>query len=95
VIIVQKEGLPVASAAAAAAGIEKCRMILINGAAALNSDDPPSIEYLINRGKLLPPFYQRPLAPGGAKTKLAFLNFSSGTTGLPKESEIVRPQNFC
>ena len=29
-------------------------------------------------------FEERKLLPGEAKTKLAFLNFSSGTTGKPK-----------
>ena len=31
-------------------------------------------------------FEERKLEPGEAKTKLAFLNFSSGTTGKPKVS---------
>lgn len=34
-------------------------------------------------------FVERKLAPGEGKTKLAFLSFSSGTTGRPKVPEFV------
>lgn len=47
--------------------------------------DCPTIGSLIAFGMNLPAFSQRILNPGEAKTKLAFLSFSSGTTGLPKE----------
>lgn len=52
--------------------------------------DYPTIGSLVTFGMSLPPFSQRTLNPGEAKTKLAFLSFSSGTTGLPKE----RGQHF-
>ncbi|KAK7039324.1 phenylacetyl-CoA ligase [Favolaschia claudopus] len=45
-------------------------------------------EALIARGKRLPPFTQRKLSPGEGKTSVAFLCFSSGTTGLPKAVSI-------
>ncbi|KAJ7496722.1 phenylacetyl-CoA ligase [Mycena latifolia] len=46
----------------------------------------PTVESLVADGKNLPPFSQPALAPGEAKTRVAFLCFSSGTTGLPKET---------
>ncbi|KAG6878295.1 hypothetical protein C0993_009301 [Termitomyces sp. T159_Od127] len=43
------------------------------------------IESLIEKGSAsLPAFVERKLNSGEAKTKLAFLSFSSGTTGKPK-----------
>ncbi|KAG6853944.1 hypothetical protein C0991_012268 [Blastosporella zonata] len=44
-----------------------------------------SVNALIEKGlKMRPVFDERILKPGEAKTKLAFLSFSSGTTGKPK-----------
>lgn len=45
----------------------------------------PSISDLVSEGLSTPSsFKERKLALGEAKTKLAFLSFSSGTTGKPK-----------
>lgn len=46
--------------------------------------DVVTIDDLIHSGQTLPPFEERALAPGEAKRKIAFLCFSSGTTGKPK-----------
>ncbi|KNZ82078.1 putative 4-coumarate--CoA ligase 3 [Termitomyces sp. J132] len=48
-------------------------------------NDSLKIGMLIEKGlNSLPAFVERQLKPGEAKTRLAFLNFSSGTTGKPK-----------
>ena len=45
----------------------------------------PTISDLVKEGlSQYPSFKERKLNPGEAKTKLAFLSFSSGTTGKPK-----------
>ena len=43
-----------------------------------------TIENLIHFGSSCPAFTEYSLAPGEAKAKIAFLCFSSGTTGPPK-----------
>ena len=55
-----------------------------------------TVQYLIERGLsdlniAGPKFVERHLKPGEGKTKLAFLSFSSGTTGNPK----VTLSNIC
>ncbi|KAI6030702.1 hypothetical protein F5J12DRAFT_954393 [Pisolithus orientalis] len=45
----------------------------------------PTVRGLIDQGlSAFPSFRERRLSPGEGKTKVAFLNFSSGTTGMPK-----------
>jgi acyl-coenzyme A synthetase/AMP-(fatty) acid ligase len=44
----------------------------------------PSLEDLVQEGQSLSPFIETKLRSGEAKTKIAFLCFSSGTTGKPK-----------
>ncbi|KAF9455785.1 hypothetical protein BDZ94DRAFT_1277319, partial [Collybia nuda] len=50
------------------------------------SNNYRTVEALINEGlsRFEPSFVGRVLKPGEARTKLAFFNFSSGTTGKPK-----------
>ncbi|KAK0481631.1 amp dependent CoA ligase [Armillaria novae-zelandiae] len=85
-IIVYSAFLPTALEAARAVGIPKDRIVLI--------DDPgnhthTSIESLMEYGNSKPiNFTERRLSPGESKTKLAFLSFSSGTTGKAKAVEI-------
>lgn len=51
-----------------------------------------SLQELIDEGLSRPQAYQeRRLSPGEGKTKLAFLSFSSGTTGKPKVSRNSLP----
>ncbi|KAH9964248.1 phenylacetyl-CoA ligase [Russula dissimulans] len=55
----------------------------------LSSTVGPDLDQLIDYGLALRPnFVERRLRPGEAKTKVAFLSFSSGTTGKPKAVEI-------
>ncbi|KAK7033856.1 phenylacetyl-CoA ligase [Favolaschia claudopus] len=83
VIIAQAGSSELARNAAKRAGMTEYSMVIMDS-------DPdqslgyPTTESLIVCGKSLPPFRQKPLAPGEAKSKLAFLTFSSGTTGMPK-----------
>lgn len=90
VLIVHPDALTTALAAARAADIPPDRIIVF--------DPTPPVQYrgnhctvgeLINQGlaRPEPSYVERTLRPGEAKTKLAFLSFSSGTTGKPK----VRP----
>jgi len=51
----------------------------------LSSTVGPDLDQLIGYGLAhRPNFVERRLRPGEAKTKVAFLSFSSGTTGKPK-----------
>lgn len=85
-IIVYSAFLSTALEAARTVGIPKDRIVLI--------DDPgnhahTSIESLMEYGNSKPlNFTERRLSPGESKTKLAFLSFSSGTTGKAKAVEI-------
>ncbi|KZV70955.1 amp dependent CoA ligase [Peniophora sp. CONT] len=86
-IIAHPSALTTALEAAALAGIPANRVIVLEGRVDENdaregircSDD------LVALGLSQPPhFIERKLNPGEAKTKIAFLSFSSGTTGKPK-----------
>ncbi|KAJ7104347.1 phenylacetyl-CoA ligase [Mycena belliarum] len=79
-IIVQNESAALAKDAAKHTGLDNYSIIGMNANLGLE----PTIASLIGYGKDLPQFSQPHLALGDAKTKVAFLSFSSGTTGLPK-----------
>ena len=50
----------------------------------------PDLHELIAYGlEHRPDFVERRLRPGEAKTKIAFLSFSSGTTGKPKVCNVL------
>lgn len=85
-IIVYSTFLPTIIEAARAVGIPKDRIILIDGP---SNSTHVSVENLIEYGNSKPMnFIERKLNPGESKTKLAFLSFSSGTTGKAKAVEI-------
>ncbi|KAH7108113.1 phenylacetyl-CoA ligase [Auriculariales sp. MPI-PUGE-AT-0066] len=81
-IITHPSSLKVAADAADEIGLT-INAIVVNG-----RDAPhiyAQVEDLIQEGSREPPAYaERRLQPGEAKKKLAFLSFSSGTTGKPK-----------
>ena len=82
-LITHAASLPTAQVAAQSAGIPPERIVVLGE---MPSGSPLSnVEDLIASGLArLPTFVERRLGPGEAKQKLAFLCFSSGTTGKPK-----------
>ena len=82
VLLAHSGSLATSEEAARLAGIPSERIVLI--------DSPPNtprltLEKLVQSGLSKPAtFVERRLSPGEAKTKIALLNFSSGTTGRPK-----------
>ncbi|KAJ7496723.1 phenylacetyl-CoA ligase [Mycena latifolia] len=83
VIFVKRESISLVEDAANHAGLTQYFTVVLdaNGGSDLKH---PTVESLIVYGKSLPPFSQPTLGLGEAKAKVAFLCFSSGTTGLPK-----------
>lgn len=77
------QNLVTAQEAARAAGLPSDRIIVLDSPPSLQSH--LNIDQCIQEGLTQPPlFTERRLNPGEAKTKLALLSFSSGTTGQPK-----------
>ena len=82
-LVTHAASLPAAQVAAQTAGIPPERIIVLG--AKPSGSAYATVEELIASGlSRLPTFVERRLAPGEAKKKLAFLCFSSGTTGKPK-----------
>ncbi|KAF8634286.1 hypothetical protein AX17_004241 [Amanita inopinata Kibby_2008] len=95
IIISSIESLDTTLRAAASLNIAKTRIIL------LGADKKPvpgpfkTIEGLIKEGNSLSPVSGTALKSGDAKNKLAFLCFSSGTTGKPKAVSISHYNVIC
>ena len=88
-IIAHPDALATALESAVLAGIPANRVVVLEGL--INDNDARKgvkcSEDIIALGlSHSPHFIERKLAPGEAKTKIAFLSFSSGTTGKPKVS---------
>ncbi|KAA1468065.1 amp dependent CoA ligase [Dentipellis sp. KUC8613] len=85
-LITHPDFLATAFAAAKKAGVPAERLIILDSAHPSRPSSPvPTVEEIIAYGLSQPTnFVERHLSPGEAKTKLAFLSFSSGTTGKPK-----------
>ena len=84
VIIAHPESLSAALSAALSARLPAERIILfdVDGA---SYDAQTTVQNVIDEGLAsTSTFQERALQPGEGKTKVAFLNFSSGTTGRPK-----------
>lgn len=83
-LITHSSSLSTALAAAKQCSIPQNRIVIVDSQSnGLSSY--PNIEVLVKEGlSQEPSFTERRLAPGEAKTKLALLSFSSGTTGRPK-----------
>ncbi|KAI0827404.1 amp dependent CoA ligase [Trametes gibbosa] len=74
--------LPIALEAARSAGIPPDRVVVFDAAPGA---DNVTVHALVAEGlELTQQFVERRLQPGEGKRKLAFLSFSSGTTGRPK-----------
>ena len=80
-IITSSAVMEIASAAARKVGLGPDRIVLLTPEASQHC----TIDSLVKEGLAQKhQFRERILAPGEAKTKLAILSFSSGTTGKPK-----------
>ena len=89
-IISHTTGLAVAEAAARTVGLPAERIVLVDTAPS-QAASYATVPDLVQDGLKAPKSYsERKLKPGEGKTKIAFLNFSSGTTGLPKVRRRVR-----
>ncbi|CAA7269124.1 unnamed protein product [Cyclocybe aegerita] len=87
VIIVHPDSLPIAVIAAREASLSKDRIILFDTSSISKEmyDSYGTVGRLLDLGlRNKKAYFERKLAPGEGRTKLAFLSFSSGTTGRPK-----------
>jgi 4-coumarate--CoA ligase len=81
--------LNIAQSAARKVGIPANRVILF---CPLPGIVHPNVQNLVAEGlRREPHFVERKLNPGEAKTKIALLSFSSGTTGKPKVYKYSKP----
>ncbi|KAF8208726.1 phenylacetyl-CoA ligase [Mycena galopus ATCC 62051] len=82
-IITHPDALETSVSAAQTIGLSPDRILVFDV-----QDTPPTkfvtVDHLVKRGLQMKAFSERKLNPGEGKTKLAFLSFSSGTTGTPK-----------
>ena len=87
-LLVHPAVLYTALVAAKKAGISADRLVLFERLPKSISASSTAFQDLITEGlRKDPSFVERHLNPGEAKTKIAFLCFSSGTTGRPKVRE--------
>lgn len=87
VLIVHPDAVQTALAAAKAADISSDRVVVFDGTFPTKiPSNHRTVGNLISEGlkKPDPSFVERTLKSGEGRTKLAFLSFSSGTTGKPK-----------
>ncbi|EPT02028.1 hypothetical protein FOMPIDRAFT_1144338 [Fomitopsis schrenkii] len=84
-LITSNLSYPVAIAAAKAVGLPLDRVVLFDPLENAGSYNHATLHELVKEGLERPQcFTERKLKRGEGKTKLAFLSFSSGTTGKPK-----------
>ncbi|KAI0672229.1 phenylacetyl-CoA ligase [Trametes maxima] len=83
-LVAHVENLPVAIEAAKAVGLSHSQIVVLDGEKSKTKLSFKSVEELVNE-KALPPYTEYKFTkPGQAREKIAFLCFSSGTTGKPK-----------
>lgn len=97
VLISHPDGLAVAEAAAKQHGLSSDRILIFNTAdSPVGIGGKVSIENMVELGRThASSFQERKLKPGEGRTKLAFLSFSSGTTGRPKVRERYTYNLLC
>ncbi|KAI0357673.1 phenylacetyl-CoA ligase [Trametes cingulata] len=84
VLVTHVENLPAALEAAKAVKLPHSRIVVLDGQKSKTKLSFKSVEDLVN-DKTLPPYSEFKFTkPGQAREKIAFLCFSSGTTGKPK-----------
>jgi hypothetical protein len=90
VLVVHPDALEAALVAAQQVGIPFDRVVPLDTIRGPRSSSvAPDLHQLITYGLAHPPnFVERRLRPGEGRTKIAFLSFSSGTTGKPKVGTI-------
>lgn len=82
-LITHSGSLQTALEAAKASGLSTSHIIILDSA--ISNAQYPTLDALVHEGLSKPPaFVERKLEPGEARSKLALLSFSSGTTGRPK-----------
>ena len=97
-VVTMPECLETAEKAAKSTGIPSDRIVLFNVPSEADAlDHYVTVDELVTLGtEKKSDFQERKLGPGEAKTKLAFLSFSSGTTGNPKASlRPYQPHQVC
>ncbi|KAJ7366661.1 phenylacetyl-CoA ligase [Mycena albidolilacea] len=82
-IITHPDALETSASAAQSIGMSPERILVFDVPGA-STAKLVTVNDLVKRGSQLEAFTERKLRPGEGKTKLAFLSFSSGTTGTPK-----------
>lgn len=89
-LVVHPDVLPIAQAAAKQVNLPESHIILIKTPSVSHpSCNHPTLDEIIASGLSIPPaFTERRLSEGEAKSKLALLSFSSGTTGKPKAVKV-------
>ena len=89
-LVVHPWNLSVALEAAKIAKLPSDRIVLLDQVPGKDGAKFTTVPQLVEAGaKAKNTYTERKLEKGEGKTKLAFLSFSSGTTGLPKASDIV------
>ncbi|KAI1782591.1 hypothetical protein LXA43DRAFT_1068509 [Ganoderma leucocontextum] len=93
-VVAYPSNLQVALSAMKACRIPETSLVLLDGH--LAPDAPfPSIESLIEEHESHAPYVEHKFKPGEAKTAVAFLCFSSGTTGNPKAVAVSHYNAIC
>lgn len=88
-LVTHPDTLSVALSALQTAKLPTDRVVVFDGESPSSTKKTyPTVQDLIDQGLSTPAFRDRKLSPGEGKTKIAFLNFSSGTTGRPKVSQM-------
>ena len=77
--------------AASAVDIPRTSIVVLddNEKTASKSRSLRTVDKLVAEGKGLPPVYSKKLSPMEGRVKMAFLCFSSGTTGKPKVGHML------